>query len=986
MKYLIYLLFITFLEFLCLNSVYSQEKKDYSLFENITEKDSVILSQNQNEKYYRIMDRSSTNDIEFLKIKNRNLELPDTIKIFYSYKEFKFLKTSIHIKPDGKIIWNGNAKNNTNATFVFHGNKITGSIISGLEKYKIEPIGGGIHVIYKFNESMLPSEYEEHKVDSTKLYPKVSKSNHNILNKTNTDPIIVNVLVAYTPAAEEQSGDIEGLIETAISESNTAYGLSGIDVSLNLVFSTELQYTEDLSIDNDLNYFTSSSTIQDYRDFYCADICVLLVFRNPRDFCGKAAGILPGESDAYCVVDYDCATGHFSFGHEIGHIQGAMHQWACNKVSPDYAHGYVYNNGSWYTMMAIHDPNPFGCSYIPNYTRIQYFSNPNISYQGTPTGQNQYADNARRLNETASEVSDYRTTTTLSGNLSEDERWYGEKTLTGTVYTSGSTLTIKSNAVLDLGSYSIVNTSGGEIVVESGAQINGAIIKSGSTILSIRPTIQSAVNNASSGNVIELQNMTYSESVTLTSKNNIDIVGNGPGNSIINGNVSLNSSSYIDLSDFQISNYHKLSLSGCSNTTTSNLQIDNNGQEAFSVYNSTGNNLRINASNTEDVASYINNSNGSFSYSNMENHGTALYLSNNSSFYIYSNSFCDNSYDIDAESGAIAYSVNNVYSDYPSSYLGNVTVSGTTTSCAVPKRNSVPENDFITENSESSDKFFSADSVFLFMQEEIYRDIKANGTFEKNKFENDLNQVIAGFKEYMNNYPVSIFSETATAVIILCYRQFGDYEKLRLFIEEINNNSKFEHLKNFAKKYLIDYYINDMNYTNALSVSEEILKETEDEDLICSLLYEKGMIHQYYLNDPEVAISNYKQICQNYFSNPMVHFAVFQMEMLNEKIELPQELFTTATTELNANNYPNPFNPTTTISYTLPTDGRVTIKVFDMLGREVKTLVNDYKNAGGYSTMWDSKDSFGNEVSSGIYFYNIKFMDNSITKKMVLVR
>jgi len=84
--------------------------------------------------------------------------------------------------------------------------------------------------------------------------------------------------------------------------------------------------------------------------------------------------------------------------------------------------------------------------------------------------------------------------------------------------------------------------------------------------------------------------------------------------------------------------------------------------------------------------------------------------------------------------------------------------------------------------------------------------------------------------------------------------------------------------------------------------------------------------------------------------------------------------------------YPNPFNPTTTISYTLPTDGIVTVKVFDMLGREVRTLVSDYKNAGSYNVIWDSKDSFGSEVSSGIYFYNIKFLDNSITKKMLMMK
>ncbi|MCX6151878.1 MAG: T9SS type A sorting domain-containing protein [Ignavibacteriales bacterium] len=85
-------------------------------------------------------------------------------------------------------------------------------------------------------------------------------------------------------------------------------------------------------------------------------------------------------------------------------------------------------------------------------------------------------------------------------------------------------------------------------------------------------------------------------------------------------------------------------------------------------------------------------------------------------------------------------------------------------------------------------------------------------------------------------------------------------------------------------------------------------------------------------------------------------------------------------------NYPNPFNPTTTINYNLQSDGIVTVKIFDMLGREVKTLVNDYKNAGSYSVVWDGKDNYTNEVCSGIYFYDIKFGDNVITKKMILIR
>lgn len=70
-------------------------------------------------------------------------------------------------------------------------------------------------------------------------------------------------------------------------------------------------------------------------------------------------------------------------------------------------------------------------------------------------------------------------------------------------------------------------------------------------------------------------------------------------------------------------------------------------------------------------------------------------------------------------------------------------------------------------------------------------------------------------------------------------------------------------------------------------------------------------------------------------------------------------------------NFPNPFNPTTTIYYQLPADSRVTLKIYDILGREVKTLVEEQKSAGYYNVMWDATNSSGNKVSSGAYVYRI---------------
>ena len=80
-------------------------------------------------------------------------------------------------------------------------------------------------------------------------------------------------------------------------------------------------------------------------------------------------------------------------------------------------------------------------------------------------------------------------------------------------------------------------------------------------------------------------------------------------------------------------------------------------------------------------------------------------------------------------------------------------------------------------------------------------------------------------------------------------------------------------------------------------------------------------------------------------------------------------------------NYPNPFNPTTTISFQLPSAGHVTLKVFDVLGREVTTLVNEQKPAGSYKVKFDAIN-----LSSGTYFYRLQTNDFTQTKKLILIR
>ena len=80
-------------------------------------------------------------------------------------------------------------------------------------------------------------------------------------------------------------------------------------------------------------------------------------------------------------------------------------------------------------------------------------------------------------------------------------------------------------------------------------------------------------------------------------------------------------------------------------------------------------------------------------------------------------------------------------------------------------------------------------------------------------------------------------------------------------------------------------------------------------------------------------------------------------------------------------NYPNPFNPSTTIKYQIPKESNVTIKIYDVLGREVSTLLNTEQKVGEHEVEWNA-----NGFASGIYFYQIKAKNFIDTKKMLLIK
>lgn len=111
---------------------------------------------------------------------------------------------------------------------------------------------------------------------------------------------------------------------------------------------------------------------------------------------------------------------------------------------------------------------------------------------------------------------------------------------------------------------------------------------------------------------------------------------------------------------------------------------------------------------------------------------------------------------------------------------------------------------------------------------------------------------------------------------------------------------------------------------------------------------------------------------------------IFQLEGLPTSVEAPRPPIPDEI--VLHGNYPNPFNPETTISYELPAAGAVEIALYNMLGQRLRTLVQEKQRAGAHSVRWDGSDKAGQDVPSGIYFYRFRAGDVVQTRRMLLLR
>jgi len=213
------------------------------------------------------------------------------------------------------------------------------------------------------------------------------------------------MVVATNDAIAAYGGDMQALVELAVAESNQGYANSNIGINMVLAnYSTTTYATAGMS--TDLSRFRGTSDgymdgIHAIRDANTADVGMLVA--NDASACGLASAIGSTAATAFATAYWDCITGYYSFAHEIGHLQSARHDPANDPTNTPYAygHGYQAPGNVWRTIMAYNCTGA-GCP------RLNYWSNPSVTYGGLPMGTYDKNHNQRVLVETKATVAGFR--------------------------------------------------------------------------------------------------------------------------------------------------------------------------------------------------------------------------------------------------------------------------------------------------------------------------------------------------------------------------------------------------------------------------------------------------------------------------------------------------------------------------------------------------------------------------------------------------
>jgi peptidyl-Asp metalloendopeptidase len=344
-------------------------------------------------------------------------------------------RDSAHVNEDGTVVWTGNARASgsrsraaghhagSEVILVRDGTDVAGTVRASGRLFRIEPLAGRGHALVEIDESAWPADHPAGALPDAGTAPGASAGMLSLdagasagtpsfprrTPRVNPPPpaqTSIDAMVVMTDAAAAAVGNPQAFIQLAIAETNVGYRNSGVPITLRLAgWYTTSYVTADFNTDLDRFTGQADGFLDEFharRDQIGADVNVLLIRDPAYQYCGLA-WLNASAAHAFSVTDHRCATGNYTFAHEIGHNQGAHHDPDNSTNSYfSYGHGYPQPTHGWRTIMA------YACSGGQACPRINAWSTPQRYRDRVPMGNRNRSDNARVLRETRSVVAGFR--------------------------------------------------------------------------------------------------------------------------------------------------------------------------------------------------------------------------------------------------------------------------------------------------------------------------------------------------------------------------------------------------------------------------------------------------------------------------------------------------------------------------------------------------------------------------------------------------
>ncbi len=318
----------------------------------------------------------------------------------------------------------------------------------------------------------------------------------------------------------------------------------------------------------------------------------------------------------------------------------------------------------------------------------------------------------------------------------------------------------------------------------------------------------------------------------------------------------------------------------------------------------------------------------------IEGYEFGIYATSASDIIMSDASFCNNMIDLYASSNSSIYATQSSLS-YPGSYIGPCSFGTMLEPCGsggMFKSNSSQNEQIVNDNLKGANSAFRA----LLSDENI---VKHFTLAEESK-----SKIIAVITKYKNALSINLSqSETNEALRKLssCYTMLDEVAVYADYVSSLISNKS---VSKEMKRFLIPSIVSVGNYNNAINLIDEILAYKDIPlDLEYELLYEKGTIQKYYLEEEKLSEEVFLNLYRKAGDHILAQYAKVQLEN-QSGLDDENKSINDDNVESNENyeisSYPNPFNPTTTIAYKIPKDGFVNLIVYNMLGQEVVQLVN----------------------------------------------